>query len=379
MDQNKELWDIVDKLNPKYTNEWFNLNYMLIPVTVVNADIGNETIFNEIYQWLLKSNFNQITRTKSGGISISSEELFNKLEKYDVEFSTGCCEITICTPERSCRIQFRINNYKTDEGEYIISGRESFNIFLKQLKRINIDINKYIITKEEGIELNKTIHKPDIRLIDKEAVNPFYGGDLNKIYENAFHIDFHKFYMSGLKTSHPEFAPAIDILAEKAKSKDEKTSCKYKTIMAATIGYSHSKYSGYKYTKLAKDAINTAYKKFDILFEDLINKGYNIIATNTDGIWVEGPTLYHNKDLFEGEGLEHWSIDHKNCRIRFKSAGSYEYIEDDKYHPVVRGRTRLDAITPRDQWKWGDIFLDLAEANRWTFEEGVGIIWEQIK
>lgn len=372
---NNELWAIVDELKPDYTYEWFNLNYRLIPVTVINAEIGNEVTFNKIYKWLLKSNFNQITRTKSGGISISKEETLNNLDKYDVQSSMGCCEITICTPEKSCRIQFRIDNYKYEEEEELISGKQALNLFIKELKKDGIDLKDYAIKKEDGIKINETIQKPDIRLLDKTAIHPF-DYNLNKIYENAFHIDFHKFYMSGLKMAHPEFAGAIDRLAEKAKSKDPRTKAKYKTAMAATIGCMHSKYIAYKYAHLAKDAIETAYKRYYEVFEDVQKKGYTIVATNTDGQWIVGPGIYHNEDLYEGEGLTQWGVDHKNCTLRFKSAGSYEYIEDGSYYPVVRGRTKLDNVMPRTEWEWGDIFLPSAQVNYWKFVEGDGIIWK---
>jgi hypothetical protein len=39
-----------------------------------------------------------------------------------------------------------------------------------------------------------------------------------------------------------------------------------------------------------------------------------------------------------------------------KSGGSYEYIEDGQYKPVVRGRTKLEETKPRSEWQWGDIF-----------------------
>ena len=35
---------------------------------------------------------------------------------------------------------------------------------------------------------------------------------------------------------------------------------------------------------------------------------------------------------------------------------NYEFIEDGKYTPVVRGKTKLDRVKPRSEWQWGDIF-----------------------
>lgn len=368
---NEDLWKIVDKLKVDYTSNWYDLNYIQIPVTVINAEIGNEELFNEIYQWLLKSDFTKIDRTKSKSISKQKNSKLEMLDAYDVQFGNFCCELTIATVERSCRIQFRIDNYKVDGEEDFISGKQSLNIFLKELKKDNIDLKTYAI--ENGKEINETIIKPDIRLIDEKAVHPFYPA-LNKIY-NANHIDFHKFYMSGLKMAHPEFGPAIDRMAEKAKTGNAKTRAKYKTAMAATIGFMHSKFCGYKYAHLAKAAIETAYERYYQVFNDL-QKCRHILSTNTDGIWYEGE-IYHNTDLYEGPGLTEWSNDHTNCKIRYKSRGAYEFIENENYFPVVRGRTKLDTLIPRSEWEWGDIFLETAQVEYWTFIEGVGIIWKQ--
>lgn len=365
-----KLKELVEKLcGNNYTTRWNDLNYNLIPVTVVNASLGNEISWNDIYQELLKDkDYFQIVRTKSGGISIHHTERLKHIYKYDVKQKKSVVEITLCNLKetnefRSYRIQWRINNYKDAENnEQLITGKQSFNIFKKHCNKYGINLDDYIVSKEEGIELNKQIHAPDIRLM-----NPWLK---DAVFTNANHLDFHKFYMMGLMKSHPEFEPVIKELNAIAKLDK-----KYKTVLAATIGYMHSECCNYKYTKLAKDAINRAYEDYYNVME-ILKKSNTIIATNTDGIWYTGK-VFHG--LLESDEIGGWSNDHVNCKIRFKSAGSYEFIEDGKYYPVVRGRTVLDKYKDRSEWQWGDIYLKDAKIQVWTFKEGVGIVWQELK
>lgn len=355
----------------RFTNNWDDLNYKFIPITVIPAKIGNEEAFNELYQLLLKSNFAPIKRTPSGGISINAIERY-KFDKFDIRQTGSCVELTIATLEKSARIQFRLPNYKNNEEEELISAGKYFkDYWIPTCKKHGISMNDYKCDKEEALKYKEKIHLPDIAIYDTAA-------SYNVPYQNAYHLDFHKFYISGLIDACPEFEPVVnDImkLIEKAKlKKDKKTMQFHKTGLAAMIGYFQSKYIDYKYSKLSMLAINNAYSRFDKVKEDLKKSGRRILATNTDGIWYVGQE-YHGE--FEGPELKHWNNDHKECIIRFKSAGSYEFIEAGKYNPVVRGRTRLDLIKPRSSWVWGDIFDKTAEIICWRFEAGIGIIWKE--
>lgn len=355
--------DLVKELGKdNYTTTWWNINYKLIPTSAINAVCGSEEEFNKLYKAIINDDrFVVWPRTLSGGISTSKELLLYESYLYNISVSTNVVEILISLPiddeQRTYRIQYRSNNYK-DKGEKLLTGSQAFNIFKKEVKKDGINLKDYAIDKEEGMKVNEEIQKPDIRLFNDMWQD--------HIFDNVCHLDFHKFYMSGLKISHPEFAPAIERLAEKAKKKKV-----FKTVLAATVGYFHSKYCSYKYAKLARDAINTAYKRYYEVM-DILRKERLIIATNTDGIWYEGPEWH---GIYEGKNLTEWNNDHVNCKIRFKSAGSYEYIENGKYTPVVRGRTILDKVKSRDDWEWGDIYEPDADIQVWTFEEGEGIVW----
>ena len=91
----------------------------------------------------------------------------------------------------------------------------------------------------------------------------------------------------------------------------------------------------------------------------LINKrGYKPLLLNTDGIWYQADQPL---DIEDSNELGGWKHDHKQCKLRVKSSGSYEFIENSVYTPVQRGSTLLDRSKPRELWKWGDIYQEDAK------------------
>ena len=127
----------------------------------------------------------------------------------------------------------------------------------------------------------------------------------------------------------------------------------------ASIGFFQSKYcdlNGYRYclANLSRDAINDNNARIRQVERELIESGRTPLLYNTDGIWYQGEPLESGRD--HGKGIGMWENDHKDCVIRIKSRGCYEYMEMGKYHPVVRGTTLLDRVKCRDQWSWGDIY-----------------------
>jgi hypothetical protein len=112
------------------------------------------------------------------------------------------------------------------------------------------------------------------------------------------------------------------------------------------------------------------------LSEKLEKSGRKILGYNTDGIWYQGE-IYHA--FGEGSALGEWENDHCNCLFRSKSDGAYEFIEDGKYHPVVRGATRLDSIMDRENWKWGDIYTASEFTILYKWDDEVGYVKEEIE
>ena len=118
-------------------------------------------------------------------------------------------------------------------------------------------------------------------------------------------------------------------------------------ILNLTCGYFQSLKDNRIKAKLAhisRYAIARNNQKIDEMVQWLKANDRIPVLINTDGIWFIGaPTNLSSKLLGEFEE------DHKNCTLRIKSSGAYEYIEDGKYHPVLRGKTKLDRIKPRDK------------------------------
>lgn len=360
--------EIIKKYIKKFTNRFFDINYIKIPVTVIKAKIGNEKIFNEIYNAIINDErFKKWPRTKSGGLSIKSHIMLDNNYLYSVVNGTNYIDLTVLFMDdigyKTCRIQFRPDNYINNNEKNLITGKQSFGIFKRELAKDGIDLETYAISKSEGQKINDEIRKPIINITNELFID--------HTFKHVNHLDFHKAYMSGLIEAYPEFRPAAERLAEKAK-----TDKVYKTVLAATVGYFHSKICGYRFAHLAKAAINGFYKKFDEVTNNLIAAGRTIIANNTDGIFYLGDE-YHGK--YESDGLCGWSNDLIDLQqIRFKSAGAYEYITNDgKYKPVIRGTTRLDKVRSREFWQWGDIYLDEAQIEMWHFDEKEGISWHK--
>ena len=319
----------------KFGSPTLKVNYTLIPVLLLKPTNENMVLFNDILKYCRSNNYQIITRTNNRGISKVNFELpsyyFNPVEK---RYSA---EIIVCDIEGFVRVQFRaLPEYADNQA---ISGHKAFLKFNKILSDYNIDLKKYAV--ENGDEINKQTEK---YIIDVENDN-----DLNKIFYNAHHLDFHSSFPAGLVNTHPEFKDAIEYIYENRK-KDPV----YKAILNNSIGYMHSKLIKFKYSQLSKDAINDNNKRVREMAEKLRKAGYKILLYNTDGIWYTGGEPYIGDGM--GDKLGQWENDHINCQFRMKSKGAYEFIEEGVYYPVIRGRTTLDSIKDRAEWCWGDIY-----------------------
>ena len=223
------------------------------------------------------------------------------------------------------------------DGE--LTGSQAFKIFKEQCLKYGINLDDYIIYN--GKEVKLTIPSYLIK------ADP---GSLDYVFEGANHIDFHSSFPAGLANTHPEFRPLLEELYNKRKE-----NAVYKAILNLTIGYMQSiTCCDAKWAHLSKDAITDNNNRIKELTQKLLMNGNIILAYNTDGIWYTG-NVYHGEG--EGSTLGAWENDHINCKIRFKSAGAYEYIENGIYTPVVRGLTTFDIEKPdRETWEWGDIY-----------------------
>lgn len=345
-----------EELTPVWCGDKPN-QYTAKPVQMKINQAGVEK-FNKLYKVLNESDFKTIIRTPSGGISTAYENRIRNYRAWDVVSNKIGIRITILF----CGFIYvlKLGSYLKGEKETTMYPSQAFALFEAKCKECGINLNDYRITN--GAEVKKTIESPLIYMNQHMTVEDAGLTDVH-------HIDFHNSYPAGLANTHPEFRPVVEYFYNKRK---EDESCKF--VLNCTIGYMQSlkNYREAEWAHLSRDAIADNNRRVTELATILELTGRNIIGFNTDGIWYQGE-IYHGED--EGPGLGQWHNDHVNCIFRSKSNGAYEFIEDGKYHAVVRGTSTYDVINPdRTEWSWGDIYK--ANILTFRFDEGVGIIYE---
>lgn len=270
------------------------------------------------------------------------------------------------------QLRFRIND--TDFGREI-SGRDSFQRFRAELKRDGVDIENFAIGN--GKELKSTIDFGNPVIQFDESLK-------DKVIDNVHHVDMASAYMYFAGIYHPEWEKTIRRIYDLRKSDSI-----YKHILTHACGFFQSQYCilqghGYALADVASFAIRSTAIAVKKMAKELTNYGFKILAFNTDGVWFHGDLKLLPQEIFEKftqkKEIGKFSIDHKNCTIRFKSVGSYEYMENGKYTPVVRGLTRYDrAGLARDNWKWGYIYTPEGEqVEVYKFEKDCGLRREYV-
>ena len=334
----------------KHTDSSSRLNYLLIPVSTFDINEEGAKKFNKIYYWLKKQGLYELQRTSSGGIKTGPHM---KVPAWDVRKNKYCVELTVILEGYAWRIQFRTgcpNN---------MSGRKAFTKFRRLLLKDGIDIDDYSI--DNGPEVKKEI--------EPYLVKPYHKFYIDKVFYKAHHIDFHSSFAGGLANTHPEFRKTLEWLFEN-REKDEVN----KHILNFSIGFMQSLGGcNARWAHLSRDAISDNNTRVLELAKRIEKSGRAVLLLNTDGIWYDGP-IYHGDG--EGKNLGQWENDHKKCQFRMASAGSYEFIEDGIYYPVIRGIPN----ETKTEWKWGDIYTNKAVPDMFTFteEEGVMLNGEEI-
>lgn len=310
--------------------------------------------FNYIYKFVYNYGLNEIIRTNSGSIA---KDVKSNRYAYDVVNTSSACRLTIIVDGKIW--VFKVGSIKDEKP---VSPAKAWLHFKKECSNKGIDLDNYKI--DNGLEVKKSIPKAKIEMFQ-------YMTKEDEGLTNVHHIDFHNSYPAGLVNTHPEFRPVIEPMYKLRKVNED-----YKNILNYSIGCMQSKKNPWhaNWAHLAKDAITDNNNRIDILTIQLTMTGRKILGFNTDGIWYQGK-IFHGED--EGDNLGQWHNDHINCIFRSKSNGAYEFIEDGKYHPIVRGNTRLDKLINRDEWKWGDIYDEEAEIINYKFKEGEGLVDEK--
>lgn len=348
-----ELKTILKKNDIKLIGLTRHPNYLLIPVLSLPLNDDGVKIFNKFYLYCKKNFKNKITRTRSRAVSSSENNFIPPM--FDIQRNkSSIIELTIIS-DIMVRIQIR-SELKQIKNKTLY-GRVAFGKFKKLCMEYGVNLDEMKINNGEQVKAE--IERPYICVADQM----YY----DKIFENAHHIDFHNSYPAGLAFTHKEFYPVIKFLYDKRKYDDQ-----YKAMLNLSIGFMQSIGECHAcWAHLARDAIKNNNDRIREIAKRLENNNRVIVGYNTDGIWYVGP-IYHGRG--EGDDLGMWHNDHVNCKLRFKSAGSYEFIEDGVYYPVVRGYTNLDAQLERSNWKWGDIYKKVAEVKKYYFDEKRGII-----
>lgn len=337
-------------------------NYRELPITLIDTTSEGADRFNELYAWVRAyKGITLLTRTKSGGISTSVENFLPPM--YDVRVDNSVIELTIIVSKGMCRVQFRSDYLKS---ETTMSGRTAFIMFARKAKELSgIDMQSY--WKPGCIERRDEVPR---YIIDCDTTAIDEGAPMEEalVFKRVHHIDFRSSFGAGLANAYPELRPTVEWFF---KRRDENP--RYKGVINSVIGVMWSPmYQGAGFLELAKAAISDNNRRVEEMTARLVRAGRLPILRNTDGIWYSGE-LYPPDDMY-GDGLGQWHHDHVNCKLRVKSRGAYEYIENGVYHPVLRGRTNLDSIKSRDQWQWGDIYNKSAEKMLkfgWDDEKGI--------
>ena len=255
-----------------------------------------------------------------------------------------------------------------------ITGTTAFRKFNEICKEFNVDLTKYLVDKETGLNIKKTIPKLKIELFDESVVG--------KVIYNLNHMDLNSSFMSGVAVGYPEVAPPINYVYGLRKSGDEEANALYKAVLTNTYGFCQSEYFKidevkypYGLAPFAKQAIEFNNKYLDDMTKKLLKNGNKVISYNIDGIWYSGD-VYHDEN--EGTGLGQWKNDVVNAIGIFKGCGAYQYItyDGDKeiVHTVLKGTCDLEKYKPRDEWYFGEIMTYGAEEKKYKFVKDKGII-----
>lgn len=325
------------KLQYKQLNQYYSnpVCYSFNPVDIAE--------FNNIIEHLEQSDLNTIIRTPSGAIKSTKEGLNNNYA-WDILHKRTGIRITVVIVDKMWVFKIGVYDRLSKVGIY---PDRAFNAFRSICNKYGINLDDYKINN--GKEVKEEIESP---LIEMYLHSPENSVGIN----NVHHIDFHSSYPAGLANTHPEFRPVLEEIYNGRH--DPERSDINKAILNFSIGWmqsydpEHNRYA--EWAHLSRDAIHDNNVRIAELTVRLQATGHRILGYNTDGIWYQGE-IYHGKG--EGNNLGEWSNDHINCRFRSKSDGSYEFIENDVYYPVLRGLSTYDMIEPdRTKWQWGDIY-----------------------
>lgn len=328
-------------------------NLQLIPVNAMLYSDDDVELFNKAYQYC-RSEIGEsyFATTPSGGISTSVEHW--RGPRWLIRNTTTLIELIVKDFD-GCYFRLQIGRARKNlKQEGMISGRKAFLKFKEELQKDGVDLNEFKI--DNGEEVKASIPFPLIQIF----VPP------GRTIENAHHLDLNSAYMAGIAQNFPEMRYTIERLYygrhDKPVNKD-------------VLNYAQGCFQSRKIVRdlrhchIAKAGIDWTQAHVLAKAQELEEAHRRVIGFNTDGIWYQGD-IYDASD--HGSRLGEWKHDHTNCKLRYKSRGCYEFIEDGKYTPVFRGTSTYEKVVPRSEWAWGDIFQ--GDVIKYQFIPGKGIV-----
>ncbi len=354
-----ELHELLKKSKSCKMSELAKVNYLKLPVKKIELED-----YNSLVNWCKqqKKLTRGIKRTASGGISIYPVSPLNVWEsspRYSNNKNCLGAELVILIFDTDDMTyfggRFQLGIFKgAEEHEHKVYGRQAYCKFKELLANKGIDIEKqFLESKEKGLEYKAKIEKPLIQLA--------IGAHANEIYEHCYHLDRNSSYGAGMYEFVPEWRELVQYLYDNRKFKKEN-----KDILNMSLGFFQSKFIDYRLAHISEYTIRRNNEEVCNKAIELIRKGCKILLYNTDGFWFKKPEQMEIESSYK---LGEFKLDHKDCTLRIKSEGVYEYIEDGKYYPVVRGTTKLDRELPREEWKWGDIYREGAKMLVFSYQE----------
>lgn len=323
--------------------------------------------FNDILSTIYSLSIEEVSLTKNGHFS---KRIYSNGYAWSKTPSTNTFELILHYAGRIYKFIFWPCRYDEKGGKKTrVSGREALNKFRREAGSL---ATEFALTDNNLIaEVKEKIEKPKIELtnVTKMLGNHTFVSDDEW---TIFHMDIHSAYPAGVANTTPALKEYMEKLYKLKESGDPDA----KLLLNAGIGAMQSlKLTGRRYPELSRRGIEWTNRELERMTATLESLGCCILAYNTDGIWVASLNGLPKLDCI-GPELGQWDIDHVVEKLRFKSAGAYEYIENGQYKAVLRGRTRLDSIKPREAWEWGDIFNLNAAPIQYTYDITTGLIKE---
>lgn len=340
--------------NMKYDRNILNKNLITVVPSAANAERIN-ALFDYVYQM----SFNQTTICPSGCISTHRVNIPKQKTSFLVEDVAGDGKrITVLCGCYGWRLQF--GGTLTKDGK-AISAQSCWSKFKKACKDKNIKLDKYKVSPEEGLLTKTLIPAPHVKAyVTNKVEDPFM--------QHCHYLDFHQAYLGCLPS---EFQPIKEYISAKRKEDES-----WKLVGNVAIGWCQRK-SHPVFAPLSLKTLSEFHNRMESVLKALTDAGYKVLLTRTDGIWYTNgtPEPFHDHSFFSFEGTHpgQWQNQIVDVPLRIKSAGAYEYFDEDGQLVIkLCGQTKLDQTKPRCDWKPDDLFNPSAAPYVWRLTNNEG-------